>query len=65
MKIVDSLQRDLLHSNETPRRTWKALIPLVGIQAIENNSTPENSHKLHEQENKGRKARTHKFNEVQ
>ena len=34
-------------------------------QATENISTPENSLQLHEQANKRKKVRTHKFNEVQ
>jgi len=30
-KTVGNLQSDLLHSNETPCQTQKALIPLIGI----------------------------------
>ena len=36
----------------------------IGIQAIENNSTPVNSRQLHKQANKEKKVRTHGFNEV-
>ena len=64
IKTVDNLQSDLIHLNETLRRTRKALILLVGIQAIERNITTENSRILHEQASKGKKANTHKFNEV-
>ena len=37
----------------------------IRIQATENSNTLENSRQLHEQANKKKKARTHKFNEVQ
>jgi len=36
----------------------------AGIQATENNNTPENSRQLREQANKEKKSRTHKFNEI-